>query len=119
MFMRPVLVILPGRIAMTETSVVVLSKAMHIVASIVEEKMMYPGCVESVVVILDFEDGNVSDLPDQLLKDVIASLMFNFPNLLDELYIINPSLSLNWKLQYLTSIEYYSYVRGYLSMVSL
>lgn len=56
--------------------------------------MYVPGKVESVVVIIDPEDCNVSNLSPNALDFTIMSLLSNFPNSLDELFIIDPPLSI-------------------------
>jgi hypothetical protein len=116
MFMRPVLVVLPNKLILNESNLVMASKALHIVASIIEDYMTYPGKVESLVVVIDLEDNSIGDIPIGLVKDIVASLMFNFPCLLDEMYIINSPLSLTFQFQTLTSTYRLSILRGHLPM---
>lgn len=102
--MRPIIVLQLSKI---KEDKVEASEAILIMCLFVEQVMFCAGKVESFVVILDFEASNLADFQAQVIGSVVSNLLTHFVNLLDEMYIINstPSLELTLKWNMVKSTE--------------
>jgi hypothetical protein len=65
--------------------------ALSILFVICEDYMFYPGKVENIVVVLETNQMSLFNFPQKTFQVIIWMLSQNFPQLLDRLYLFNPS----------------------------
>lgn len=80
-----------------------LEKAISILCAITEDYMIYPGKIESWNIVIDTQELGIARFPMQAFQNMIRTLQDNFPCLLEKLYVLKPSLSVN--LNYQNQIE--------------
>lgn len=70
------------------------AKACIFLMTIVEENLFYPGKVETATILIQTNQKTLEDLPYETLSRVIDTFQTNFPNFMDEMYLLNPSIQL-------------------------
>ncbi|CAD8084670.1 unnamed protein product [Paramecium primaurelia] len=72
--------------------------ALSILFVICEDYMFYPGKVENIVVIVETDQMSLYNFPQKTFQVILWMMSQNFPQILDRLYLFNPSkeLLMNW-----------------------